>query len=218
MSFCSRSACRDDSDVARGGCTSCRRRCLAALGECAVTARDLSGPAGAKPGAGSPRRRNVGAGVGRCRRQPGQVRPAGGRPHRARPFLRQRPGPEARCLPPPGRKQAPILVMVHGGAWKLGDKGNTGVVANKVLHWLPRGYIVVSLNYRLSRPPSPLEQAEDVGTRARLRPGACCRLGRRRIASRPHGPFVGRAPRGPLDRRTGHCRSRWRPTVAWLGR
>jgi len=60
-------------------------------------------------------------------------------------------------------KQAPILVMVHGGAWTLGDKGNTGVVANKVQHWLPRGYIVVSLNYRLSRPPSPLEQAEDVG-------------------------------------------------------
>ena len=60
-------------------------------------------------------------------------------------------------------KQAPILVMVHGGAWMLGDKANTAVVANKVLHWLPRGYIVVSLNYRMARPPAPLEQAEDVG-------------------------------------------------------
>ena len=45
----------------------------------------------------------------------------------------------------------------------LGDKGNSGVVANKVLHWLPRGYIVVSPNYRMSRPPSPLDQTEDVG-------------------------------------------------------
>jgi arylformamidase len=60
-------------------------------------------------------------------------------------------------------KQAPILVMVHGGAWIVGDKGNSGVVANKVQHWLPRGYIVVSVNYRMSRPPSPLNQAEDVG-------------------------------------------------------
>ena len=58
---------------------------------------------------------------------------------------------------------APILVMVHGGAWMLGDKGNAGVVANKAMHWLPRGYIVASLNYRMSRPPNPLEQAEDVG-------------------------------------------------------
>jgi arylformamidase len=64
---------------------------------------------------------------------------------------------------PRDRKQAPILVMVHGGAWVVGDKGNTGVVANKVLHWLPRGYIVVSVNYRMSRPPSPLRQTEDVG-------------------------------------------------------
>jgi len=64
---------------------------------------------------------------------------------------------------PRDAKQAPILVMVHGGAWMVGDKGNTGVVANKVLHWLPRGYIVVSVNYRMSRPPSPLKQAEDVG-------------------------------------------------------
>ena len=64
---------------------------------------------------------------------------------------------------PRNAKQAPILVMVHGGAWMVGDKGNTGVVANKVLHWLPQGYIVVSVNYRMSRPLNPLEQTEDVG-------------------------------------------------------
>jgi acetyl esterase/lipase len=53
--------------------------------------------------------------------------------------------------------------MVHGGGWMFGDKGNSGSVANKVRHWLPRGYIVVSANYRMARPPNPLEQAEDVG-------------------------------------------------------
>src|SRR3954452_11730696 len=53
--------------------------------------------------------------------------------------------------------------MVHGGAWMLGDKGNSGSVANKAKHWLPLGYILVSANYRMARPPNPLEQAEDVG-------------------------------------------------------
>lgn len=64
---------------------------------------------------------------------------------------------------PEGKVSAPILLMVHGGGWMFGDKGNVGSVANKVRHWLPRGYVVASANYRMSRPPSPLEQAEDVG-------------------------------------------------------
>ena len=58
--------------------------------------------------------------------------------------------------------RAPIVLMVHGGAWMLGDKGNTGVVASKVTYWLPKGYIVASMNYRMARPPAPLEQADDV--------------------------------------------------------
>jgi acetyl esterase/lipase len=43
-----------------------------------------------------------------------------------------------------------------------GDKANAAVVENKVAHWVPKGYIVVSTNYRLS-PPDPLQQADDVG-------------------------------------------------------
>ncbi len=57
---------------------------------------------------------------------------------------------------------APVILMIHGGGWIIGDKGNAGVVAAKVAHWLPRGYIVVSANYRMARPPAPLEQADDV--------------------------------------------------------
>ncbi len=58
-------------------------------------------------------------------------------------------------------KNAPVLFVVHGGAWMYGDKATKPVVANKVAHWVPKGYIVVSANYRLS-PPDPLQQADDV--------------------------------------------------------
>lgn len=57
---------------------------------------------------------------------------------------------------------APVLVMVHGGAWRLGDKGARGVVENKVAHWVPRGFIFVSVNYRLLPQADPRTQAEDV--------------------------------------------------------
>ena len=83
------------------------------------------------------------------------VLPAGGRVERDVSYGSD-PAQKLDVYLPRDGKQAPILVMVHGGAWMLGDKGNTGVVANKVRHWLPQGYIVVSLNYRMSRPPSPL--------------------------------------------------------------
>jgi len=88
--------------------------------------------------------------------------PAGARAERD---LAYGPAPEQRLdvYIPEGANNAPILVMVHGGAWMLGDKGNPGVVANKLKHWLPRGYIVVSPNYRMAGQPNPLNQTEDVG-------------------------------------------------------
>ncbi len=63
---------------------------------------------------------------------------------------------------PAQAKDAPILFMVHGGAWIIGDKGASNFVSNKVAHWLPKGYILVSSNYRMSRQPNPLDQADDV--------------------------------------------------------
>lgn len=62
---------------------------------------------------------------------------------------------------PRGARKAPVLVMVHGGAWMYGDKEASPVVTNKVAHWVPKGYIVVSVDYRLS-PPEPLRQAGEV--------------------------------------------------------
>lgn len=63
---------------------------------------------------------------------------------------------------PPGAKDAPIIVMVHGGAWKVGDKANAGVVENKLKYWLPKGYVLVSVNYRMLPAAMAYEQALDV--------------------------------------------------------
>ncbi len=55
-----------------------------------------------------------------------------------------------------------LIVVVHGGAWALGDKASVATVAAKVAHWLPAGHVVVSVNYRLLPRAGPLEQARDV--------------------------------------------------------
>lgn len=50
-------------------------------------------------------------------------------------------------LPSRTTSPAPIIVMVHGGGWCVGDKQNSGVINNKVARWLPKGFIFISLNY-----------------------------------------------------------------------
>lgn len=58
--------------------------------------------------------------------------------------------------------RAPMLLMVHGGAWAKGDKRMARVVENKLARWLPQGYVFVSLNYRLLPEADPLQQVEDI--------------------------------------------------------
>ncbi|KQZ02733.1 esterase [Caulobacter sp. Root1455] len=72
---------------------------------------------------------------------------------------------------PPGARDAPILIMVHGGAWMIGDKANTGSVENKLKHWLTQGWIVVSVNYRMLPDAMAYEQAEDVAKAVRWAQG-----------------------------------------------
>jgi hypothetical protein len=50
-------------------------------------------------------------------------------------------------LPAKKTGAAPILVMVHGGGWCVGDKAAASVTANKVARWTPKGFIFVSVNY-----------------------------------------------------------------------
>lgn len=56
----------------------------------------------------------------------------------------------------------PLILMVHGGAWRIGDKDRRGVVNNKIAHWLPRGYVFVTINYRMLPELDGLAQADDV--------------------------------------------------------
>jgi len=63
---------------------------------------------------------------------------------------------------PANPKHAPILLMVHGGAWRVGDKASQSFVQNKVDYWVPKGYIVISINYRMLPATNPLVQANDV--------------------------------------------------------
>ena len=63
---------------------------------------------------------------------------------------------------PANAQNAPVIFMVHGGGWARGDKEAAGVVNNKVEHWLPKGYIVVSVGYRLVPQVTPLGEADDI--------------------------------------------------------
>lgn len=64
---------------------------------------------------------------------------------------------------PTTAKGAPVLVLVHGGAWRGGDKANERVIEAKAAHWIARGFVVVSVDYRMLPEADPLIQAEDVG-------------------------------------------------------
>lgn len=59
-------------------------------------------------------------------------------------------------------RNAPIILMVHGGGWSFGNKDSPGVVENKAAQWLPKGYVLVSANYRMRPDTAPLDQARDI--------------------------------------------------------
>jgi arylformamidase len=59
---------------------------------------------------------------------------------------------------------ATVIFMVHGGAWRQGDKGARAVVENKVSRWVSKGFIFISTNYRLLPKTAPLEQAQDIAS------------------------------------------------------
>ena len=59
-------------------------------------------------------------------------------------------------------RHAPEILFVHGGGWANGNKDNPGVVENKAAYWLPKGYVLVSINYRMRPDTAPIDQARDV--------------------------------------------------------
>jgi len=62
---------------------------------------------------------------------------------------------------------APIVVMVHGGAWRIGDKSMGRVVDAKQPYFNGKDYVFISLNYRLLPEADPLQQAADVAAALR---------------------------------------------------
>ncbi len=63
---------------------------------------------------------------------------------------------------PAGAATGAVLLLVHGGGWHRGDKAAGPVIGHKVAHWSARGWVVVSMGYRLWPMVSPSEQAADV--------------------------------------------------------
>ena len=56
---------------------------------------------------------------------------------------------------------APLVVFVHGGGWKRGDKRMMDD-SDKLAHWHAQGYAVASINYRLVPEATVEQEAEDV--------------------------------------------------------
>jgi acetyl esterase/lipase len=63
---------------------------------------------------------------------------------------------------PSNAHNAPVVFMVHGGAWMIGNKSNSGVVQNKIDHFLPKGYIFISIGYRMVPQVGVMTEADDV--------------------------------------------------------
>ncbi len=59
-------------------------------------------------------------------------------------------------IPPGATNALPLIIWIHGGAWKGGSKDQC-----PALRYLPRGYAVASINYRLSQHAIFPAQIED---------------------------------------------------------
>jgi acetyl esterase/lipase len=101
--------------------------------------------------------------LGAAEEAPAWSVPAGVRCHADLPYGR-RPAQRLDLYAPDAAlaEPRPVMVWVHGGGWVAGDKARPAMVQHKVGHWLPRGWLLVSLNYRLLPRATPVEQADDV--------------------------------------------------------
>lgn len=63
---------------------------------------------------------------------------------------------------PANARNAPVIVMVHGGGWRRGDKALGGVVREKAARWVPKGFIVASVNYPMVPEQRAAAQGDDV--------------------------------------------------------
>jgi acetyl esterase/lipase len=62
----------------------------------------------------------------------------------------------------PASSPAPVIVMVHGGGWRIGDKDNAGLAEPKASHYNAMGYVFIAIDYPLLPEADPLTQAREV--------------------------------------------------------
>lgn len=78
--------------------------------------------------------------------------------------------------PAAATRPAPLILFVHGGGWKHGDKGSaTGM--QKVEHFTHEGFAFASINYRLVPAATVEQQAADVSAAVAWLRGHAARLG-----------------------------------------
>lgn len=65
-------------------------------------------------------------------------------------------------LPAQGAANAAVIFMVHGGGWRIGGKAETAVIRHKAPYFTGRGYVFISVDYRMLPDADPLQQARDV--------------------------------------------------------
>jgi acetyl esterase/lipase len=63
---------------------------------------------------------------------------------------------------PEDAKNAPIIVMLHGGGWTTGDKASPLIYINKLNRWGPKGFIIVSTGTRLMPDADVYGQLQDL--------------------------------------------------------
>lgn len=73
-------------------------------------------------------------------------------------------------------KPAPLVIFVHGGGWKRGDK-KMATGSAKVRHYLEQGYAIASVNYRLVPAATVEQQAQDVADATAFLRAKATRLG-----------------------------------------
>lgn len=63
---------------------------------------------------------------------------------------------------PKDAKNAPMIVMIHGGGWTTGNKSSPLIYINKVNRWGSKGFIVVSVGTRLMPDADVYAQVQDL--------------------------------------------------------
>lgn len=62
----------------------------------------------------------------------------------------------------PDAQAAPIIMNLHGGGWTTGNKNETLSYINKVNRWVPKGFIVISVDTRLMPDADVYAQIDDL--------------------------------------------------------